>query len=413
MKRLIFVPALLAALLGVSPGLVSAQDAVDFGVPPSGTVPIIFNDHHVYAKPDKIRAGRLVVALLRKNDFLVPLRSLFEQMGAVVQYDPDSKTALISAKGVKASLTVGVPQITINGETRPLDVPAEMSGGVVLVPIRVIVETLGGYVQYIPGLRAVAIRYVPLTAYAPSAPATFAPVPPAPGPKEPSVRATVGPGAPIPVGTPQPETFLIANTIVEPQIANAEAPKVTGASGTSYSLEGRAEFTIVNVSFDLGLDYDAYSYAHPTGTFTLPDNGPRKFSDEFLAIDRDDEGHLGVQLAPQKYYIDFLYATDHIAGYPRVGGLGIGFEKLPDLNHKLDFDFDTFYYPNLDGFCSTCGTGGSKIAFSRFVYSVGLTYSIQRLLLDAGYQGDLGHAKDSASDDFSHSGITAGLGLRF
>jgi hypothetical protein len=37
----------------------------DFGVPPSGEVPILFNDHHVYSKPDKLKQNRVLAALVR------------------------------------------------------------------------------------------------------------------------------------------------------------------------------------------------------------------------------------------------------------------------------------------------------------------------------------------------------------
>ncbi|MGA2394751.1 MAG: hypothetical protein ABSH03_15520, partial [Candidatus Lustribacter sp.] len=56
----------------------------DFGNPPSGEVPILFNDHHVYSKPDKLTQNRVLAALVRGNEILVPLRSMFEQMGATV-----------------------------------------------------------------------------------------------------------------------------------------------------------------------------------------------------------------------------------------------------------------------------------------------------------------------------------------
>ena len=49
----------------------------DFGSPPSGAIPIIFNDHHVYAKPDVDNKGRVLAALVRGNSILVPLRSMF------------------------------------------------------------------------------------------------------------------------------------------------------------------------------------------------------------------------------------------------------------------------------------------------------------------------------------------------
>ena len=69
--------ALLALLLSGPGAAVSAQE---FGGPPSGEVPILFNDHHVYAKPDIPGAGsRAGRAGQRRPDY-VPLRSMFEQM---------------------------------------------------------------------------------------------------------------------------------------------------------------------------------------------------------------------------------------------------------------------------------------------------------------------------------------------
>ena len=60
----------------------------NFGSPPSGQIPILFNDHHVYAKPDDLKQGRVLAALVRGGTILIPLRSMFEQMGATVSYDP-------------------------------------------------------------------------------------------------------------------------------------------------------------------------------------------------------------------------------------------------------------------------------------------------------------------------------------
>ena len=59
----------------------------DFGTPPSGQIPILFNDHHVYTKPDLLKQGRVLGAIVRNGTLLIPLRSMFEQMGATVAWD--------------------------------------------------------------------------------------------------------------------------------------------------------------------------------------------------------------------------------------------------------------------------------------------------------------------------------------
>jgi Copper amine oxidase N-terminal domain len=146
-----------------------------FGSPPSGQIPILYNDQHVYAKPDVLKRGRVLAALARNGAIYVPLRSMFEQMGASVSYDPASRVATISKPGAEVKVTVGKPEVIVNGESRPLDVPPIVYQGVVLVPIRVISEGMGGYVQWVPDKRLVVVRYIAATP-----PPTEAPPPPAP-----------------------------------------------------------------------------------------------------------------------------------------------------------------------------------------------------------------------------------------
>ena len=37
----------------------------DFGNPPSGEIPILYNDHHVYAKPDELKEGRVLAGIAK------------------------------------------------------------------------------------------------------------------------------------------------------------------------------------------------------------------------------------------------------------------------------------------------------------------------------------------------------------
>ena len=115
----------------------------DFGSPPSGQIPILYNDHHVYSKPDVLKQGRVLAALVKGGTLLIPLRSMFEQMGATVSWDAGSRTATVSKPGAEVKVTVGKPEVVINGETRPLDVPPIVYQGNVLVPVRVISEGMG------------------------------------------------------------------------------------------------------------------------------------------------------------------------------------------------------------------------------------------------------------------------------
>ena len=83
---------------------------------------------------------------------------MFEQMGPpypTVSWDGGTKTVTVSKPGaeVKAGL-LGKPEVMINGESRPLDVPPMMRAkGVVLVPVRVISEGMGAYVLWVADRR--------------------------------------------------------------------------------------------------------------------------------------------------------------------------------------------------------------------------------------------------------------------
>ncbi len=167
------------------------SSAADFGSPPSGQIPILYNDRHVYSKPDVLKQGRVLAAYAKGGTIYLPLRSMFEQMGATVSYDPSSQTATVTKPGATINVTVGKPEVIINGESRPLDVPPMIYHGVVLVPVRVISESMGAYVQWVSDRRLVVVRYIPATP-----PPTEAPPPPMP-------VETVAPPPPPPA-TPNP-----------------------------------------------------------------------------------------------------------------------------------------------------------------------------------------------------------------
>ena len=166
--------ALLVALLTVTCAT-SARAAETFGQPPSGEIPILYNDHHVYAKPDVLRTDRVLAALVKGGQIYVPLRSMFEAMGATVTASADGKTVTAAKPGASVSVTLGKNIVVVNGEERPLDVAPILYRGVVLVPVRVLSEALGAYVQWVPERRVVVVRYI--AAIVPAPVATPTPVP--------------------------------------------------------------------------------------------------------------------------------------------------------------------------------------------------------------------------------------------
>jgi hypothetical protein len=433
----------------------------DFGSPPSGEVPILFNDHHVYTKPDTLKQNRVLAALVRGNTILVPLRSMFEQMGATVSYDPATKTADVSKPGSDVKVTVGKPEVVINGESRPLDVPPEIYKGVVVVPVRVISEGMGAYVQWVPSKQVVVVRYVP------PAPPPAPPPPPAPAPTAPPrPPSTPPPPPPPPPPSPTPapsapyyEKFVVGDYIFSPKVYNEFSPGNTGTG--SYGVRAGAEFPLFGLPWMLEGDYRTWNYPHNTtflfgpqpggtcplageqGCVTLPGGLGQTFIPGFMNQEQDLDVRLGIRVLNPRIYIGVGYLWNlnntfsqlvkanpafagGCCGYPTISGIGFGLEKLPDLDHVVSVFGSAWYYPNIQGtyqnpFFPGAGPSGAvdastfPLSYREIKYQAGFSFSFTGtpFFLELGYDGDQGYAKTNAPVNYSHGGGFVGFGLHF
>ncbi len=74
---------------------------------------------------------------------LVPLRAIFEALGATVEWDDATQTVTSEKGETKISLTINSNIMTVNGEEKTLDVPATLIDSRTLVPVRAISESFG------------------------------------------------------------------------------------------------------------------------------------------------------------------------------------------------------------------------------------------------------------------------------
>jgi hypothetical protein len=88
---------------------------------------------------------------------LVPLRGIFERMGATVVWIQSTRTVRAQRGTTSVELQIGSRNAVVNGRTVILDVPAQIVGGRTLVPLRFISESLGAGVEYDPASRTVQI----------------------------------------------------------------------------------------------------------------------------------------------------------------------------------------------------------------------------------------------------------------
>lgn len=118
---------------------------------------------------------------------LVPLRGVFERLGATVAWDPASQTVLAQSGATGVSLRIGAPQAFVNGQAQFLDVPAMLVGGRTLVPLRFISQALGAGVAWDAASSTVQITSSGAAAASPVTvppsvtypPTTYTPAPPA------------------------------------------------------------------------------------------------------------------------------------------------------------------------------------------------------------------------------------------
>ncbi len=91
-----------------------------------------------------------VPPIIEDGRTLVPLRAIFEAIGAKVTWDQQTSTATASKGDKTIVLKIGAEAATINGQIKHLDVPAKIINGRTLAPLRFVGEAFGGTVSWDP-----------------------------------------------------------------------------------------------------------------------------------------------------------------------------------------------------------------------------------------------------------------------
>ncbi|HLJ60276.1 MAG TPA: copper amine oxidase N-terminal domain-containing protein [bacterium] len=89
-----------------------------------------------------------VPPVLIQGRVLVPLRGIFERLGATVDYDAPTQHIVAIRGQQNVELTVGSRQAHVNGIPKLLDVPAFTINNRTMVPLRFISESLGADVRW-------------------------------------------------------------------------------------------------------------------------------------------------------------------------------------------------------------------------------------------------------------------------
>ncbi len=91
---------------------------------------------------------------------LVPMRAIFEALGATVEWDGETQTVTSSDKAgaTRLELRIGEKSVKINGSDVAVDVPAKIVEGRTVVPVRVVSEGMNCEVTWLADTKTVDIK---------------------------------------------------------------------------------------------------------------------------------------------------------------------------------------------------------------------------------------------------------------
>lgn len=112
------------------------------------TIPTVFADDIIKVTIDSKPLYFDVEPTNINGRTLVPLRTIFESLGAEVQWDGSTQTITGTKGNIKVILQINNKIATVNGKKVELDVAAKVIDGRTLVPARFIAESLGAKVNW-------------------------------------------------------------------------------------------------------------------------------------------------------------------------------------------------------------------------------------------------------------------------
>lgn len=150
MKKKIIAASMIAALsvTSVAPAVAATTEPISISSRVGNTIPIIVNGLEIACdQPPVIIEGRT----------LVPLRAIFEVLGAEVYWNNDTRSVTATRGDTTILLTIGSSILYRNGETIYMDVPGQIINDRTMVPLRAVSESFGSSVYWDNDTRTVHI----------------------------------------------------------------------------------------------------------------------------------------------------------------------------------------------------------------------------------------------------------------
>lgn len=122
--------------------------------------------HAYYEYKVKVYVNNIMVDFPDQKPFIdsqvgrtfVPLRFVSEALGAQVDWNNNSKTAIVKQNGTTVLMKIGSNQPTVNGQTKTIDAAAMLINDRTMVSLRFVSETLNAIVDWESATWSVKIR---------------------------------------------------------------------------------------------------------------------------------------------------------------------------------------------------------------------------------------------------------------
>jgi hypothetical protein len=100
-----------------------------------------------------------VVPIIKNGRALLPIRAIVESIGGTVNWDANEQEMTIQVENRTIQLGIGQTTAAVNGASVPIDVAPQIFNGSILLPLRFVAENLGMAVQWDAASQTVTLTY--------------------------------------------------------------------------------------------------------------------------------------------------------------------------------------------------------------------------------------------------------------
>lgn len=121
----------------------------------SAVIPSFAEDISLFLNGNKIICDPSPV--IENGRTLIPARTLFEEMGASVSWDGETRKVTVDYNSIKITMTIGDRTAVVSDKAVGLDVPPAIINGRTMIPLRFVGESIGATVSWDGEKRVVSV----------------------------------------------------------------------------------------------------------------------------------------------------------------------------------------------------------------------------------------------------------------